>query len=354
MEETMPAPVARFEPFQSPVGNEPRVVLSGPNLARLPQFHSEDGPVEIEPGPCATTGYVTARLKLKPDLRPGVYEFTLDTPGGPMMAAFLAQPPVSAMPSVGRMVHASRIPAGSLHRGLVVDEAAKPLAGARVRIRQDGKERTLTTDAQGRFEIQADNPGTVGLFLEGTDRQSSLDIIKPSDFSAGFSRFARAGDVFNVPGLFSGGRVGARQLAVATTQLKKGEIFSTAMLPVNQDEGTSEITLLAPDGTERPHPVLVYSILAGRIDNPTLISGQTTQGEFVVCFGSALASGQRLNSLVTAKGFIRFIGEGAEGQILRRSIAVAGEGTARIPFQIQATKGAGPGVPFFINLSLHD
>lgn len=354
MEETMPAPVARLEPFQSPVGGEPRVVLSAANLERLPRFQSEDGAIEIEPGPCATTGYVTARLRLKPDTRPGVYEFTLDTPGGPMMAAFLVKPPPSTMPSIGRMVHAPQVPAGSLHRGLVVDEAAKPLAGARVRVRQAGKERTVTTDANGTFEVDAEKPGTVGLFLEGTDRQSSLDIVKASDFSVGISRFARAGDILNVAGVFAGGRLGARALAVATTQLKKGESFSTAMLPMDQEDGTGEITLVAADGSERKQPVLVYSILGGRIDNPTLISGQTTQGEFVVCFGNAMASGQRLNALITAKGFIRFIGEGAQGQVLRRSIAVAGEGTARIPFQIQATKGAGPGVPFFINLSLHD
>jgi hypothetical protein len=107
-------------------------------------------------------------------------------------------------------------------------------------------------------------------------------------------------------------------------------------------------------GAESKHPVLVYRILGGRIDNPNLISGQTTQGEFVVCFGGALVSGQRLNALITGVGFIRFMGEGAQGRVVRKSISVTGQGTARIPFQIQATKGAGPGVPFFINLALSD
>ena len=354
MEETMPARLARFEPFQSPAGSQPRVVLTGPNLERFPELRSEDVPIEIEPGPCATSGYVSARLKLKLDLKPGPYEFTFNTPDGPTMAAFLVQPPASALPAVGRMVHAPQVPAGALHRAVVVDEAAKPLAGARVRVRQDGKDNVLTTDASGVFEPETSKPGTAELFLEGTDRQSRMEIVKASEFHAGASQFALAGDALNLPGVFSGARVGDRALALATTQLKKGESFSTVMLPLDQEDGPSEITLVDAAGKEHRQSVFIYRILGGRIDDPNLISGQTTQGEFVVCFGNALPSGQQLKALITAKGFIRFLGEGAQGQAVRKTITVAGQGTARIPFQVQATKGAGPGVPFFINLSVSD
>jgi len=354
MEETLPARVARLQPYEAPAGSEPRVVLSASGIDRWPDLASEGGLVEAEPGPCATAGYVSARLKLKPDLPPGVYEFTLNTPEGPMMAAFLVQPPGASSPPIGRMVHAPKVPAGALHRGVVVDEAAKPLAGTRVRIRQDGKESVVETSADGAFELQTNKPGTVELFLEGTNRRSQLEAVKPSDFAVAASRFASAGDTMNVPGVFSSAQLAGKPLALATTVPKNGPGFSTVMLPVDQEEGPAEITLKDVKGAESKHPVLVYRILGGRIDNPNLISGQTTQGEFVVCFGGALAGGQRLNALITGVGFIRFMGEGAQGQVVRKSISVTGQGTARIPFQIQATKGAGPGVPFFINLTLSD
>jgi hypothetical protein len=356
MEETLPARVARFEPFESSAGSERRVTLSAPGIEAWPNLASESGLFEVQPGPCASPGFVSARLKLQPDLPPDAYEFTLETLEGPMMAAFLVRPPAApgSMPSIGRMVHAEKVPAGALHRAVVVDEAARPMAGQRVRVRQDGKDRIAETDANGAFEIATKNPGTVELFLEGTNRQSRFDVVKPSDFAANASRFALAGGPLDVPGNFVAARAGDRALAVAATELKKGQGFSTVMLPPDLEEGPEELTLADAAGQEQKRPVFVYGILGGRIDNPNLISGQSTQGEFVVCFGGALASGQRLNATLTGIGFIRFKGEGARGQVVRKSIAVAGRGTARIPFEIEATKGAGPGVPFFINLSLSD
>ncbi|MBI4166337.1 MAG: FecR domain-containing protein [Acidobacteria bacterium] len=354
MEETMPAQVARIEPFQAPAGSEPRVVISGAGIDHLPNLSHSDVPIVIEPGPCATLGYVTARLKLGKDTVPGIHEVTFDGPNGPIMAAFLVQPPGGIMPSMGRMIHAAQVPAGALHRGVVMDDARKPLAGARVRIRQDGKESVAETNASGMFEIQAEKPGTAELFLEGTDRQSSLEIVRGFDPLAEASRYTRVGDILNVPGVINAAKLGERSVAVATTQLKKGESFSTVEIPLDQTDGPAELALVDAAGNERKHPIFVYRILGGRIDNPALISGQKTQGEFVVCFGDALASGQRLNAFVTARGFIRFFGDGAKGQVLRKTISVTGQGTTRIPFQVEATKGAGPGVPFFINLSLSD
>lgn len=356
MEETLPARVARFEPFESTPGSEPRVTLSAPGIEAWPNLASESSLLEVQPGPCASPGFVSARLKLKPDLAPGAYEFTLETPDGPMMAAFLVRPPApsGSTLAVGRMVHAEKVPAGSLHRAVVVDEAARPLAGQRVRVRQDGKERTLETDADGTFEIAVERPGTVELSLEGTNRQSRFEVVKPSDFAAKASRFALAGGALDVPGNFVAARAGNRTLGVATTELKKGQGFSTVMLPPDLDEGATELTLVNAEGQEQSRPVFVYSILGGRIDNPNLISGQSTRGEFVVCFGGALPGGQRLNATLTGIGFIRFKGEGARGQVVRKSLTFAGQATARVPFEIEATKGAGPGVPFFINLSLSD
>ncbi len=354
MEETMPAPVARFEPFQAPAGTEPRVVLSAAGLDHLPKLASSEAPIEIAPGHCATAGYVTARMKLSSDLEPGIHEITFDGPGGPVMSAFHVQPAAPTAPSVGRMIHAPQVPAGALHRGVVMDEAAKPLTGARVRIRQEGREQVAETDASGAFEIQAEKQGTAELFLEGTDRRSSLEIIKGLNPFEEATRFTQAGDVLNLPGVFSSATLGARPVAIATTHLKKGESFSTVELPLAHDDGPGELKLVDAAGKTQKHPVFIYRILGGRIDNPTLISGQKTQGEFVVCFGDALASGQRLNALITARGFVRFLGDGAKGQVVRKTITVAGQGTARIPFEVEATKGAGPGVPFFINLRLRD
>jgi hypothetical protein len=354
MEETLPAQVARFNPYQSPAGSNPRVVLSGPGLDRMPEVRSEGNWLEIEPGLCATQGYVSGRLKLKPDLKPGPYEFTFDTPQGPRMGAFQVQSPASAMPAIGRMVHAPKVPAGALHRGVVVDEAGKAMAGARVKIVEGGKESVVETDASGAFEVPTRQPGRIDLALEGTDRRSHIDVAKPKGFSNVASQFVQAGNVTSVSGIFSEARLGERTLALATTLEKNGRGFSTYMLPDDLDEGTNTVELVDPSGNSTQQPVFVYRILGGRIDNPSLISGQRTQGEFIVCFGNALPSGQKLRATITARGFVKFIGQGAKGQLLTRTIEVAGQGTARIPFRIQATKGAGPGVPFFINLSLSD
>ena len=352
MEETLPAAVARLNPYQSPAGSNPRVVLSGPDFDRMPEVRSEGNWMEIEPGPCATQGYVSGRLKLKPDLRPGPYEFTLDTPQGPRMGAFQVQPPASSVPPVGRMVHAPEVPAGALHRGVVVDEAGKAMAGVRVKIVEGGKESVVETDAGGSFEVQTRQPGRIDLAIEGTDRRSHIDVVKPKEFSNPISQFVQAGDVSSVPGTFSQARLGERTLAVATTLEKNGQGFSTYMLPADLDEGTNNVSLVDQNGNSTQQSVFVYRIIGGRIDNPNLISGQETQGEFVVCFGNALPSGQKLRATITGIGFIRFQGEGAKGQVVNKTISVAGQGTARIPFEIQATKGAGPDVPFFINLSL--
>jgi hypothetical protein len=352
MEETLPAQVARFNPYQAPAGSNPRVVLSGPDLDHMPEVHSEANWLEVEPGPCATQGYVSGRLKLRSDLEPGPYEFTLETPQGPRMGAFQVQPPASAMPSIGRMMHAPQVPAGALHRGVVVDEAGKPMAGARVKIVDSGKESVVETDASGVFEVQARQPGRIELSLEGTDRRSHIDVVKPKEFVTAASPFVQAGGVTSVPGVFSQARLGERTLALATTIDKDGQGFSTYMLPPDLDEGTNSVALTDKNGNSTQRPVLVYRILGGRIDNSNLISGQRTQGEFVVCFGNALPSGQELRATITGVGFIKFLGEGAKGQVVNKTISVAGQGTARIPFQIQATKGAGPGVPFFIHLSL--
>lgn len=352
MEETLPAPVARFNPYQSPAGSNPRVVLSGPDIDRMPEVRSEGDWLDIEPGPCATQGYVSGRLKLKPDLKPGPYEFTLDTPQGPRMGAFQVQPPASSVPPVGRMVHAPEVPAGALHRGVVVDEAGKAMAGARVKIVEGGKESVVETDAGGAFEVQTRQPGRVDLAIEGTDRRSHIDVVKPKEFSNPVSQFVQAGDVASVSGIFSQARLIERTLAVATTLEKDGQGFSTYMLPADLDEGTNNVSLVDRNESTTQQPVFVYRVIGGRIDNPNLISGQQTQGEFVVCFGNALPSGQKLRATITGIGFIKFLGKGAKGQVISKTISVAGQGTARIPFQIQATKGAGPGVPFFINLSL--
>ncbi|MBI1941530.1 MAG: FecR domain-containing protein [Acidobacteria bacterium] len=339
MEETLPAQVARFNPYQAPAGSDPRVVLSGLDLDRMPEVRSEGNWLELEPGPCATQGYVSGRLKLKPDLNPGPYEFTLDTPQGPRMGAFQVQPPASSLPPIGRMVHAPQVPAGALHRGVVVDEAGKPMAGARVKVADSGKESVVETDASGAFEVQTRQPGRI-------------DVVQAKGFSSAASNFVQAGDFGNVSGIFSQSRLGERPLALATTLEKGGQGFSTYLLPADLDEGANNIALVEQSGNSTQRPVFVYRILGGRIDNPNLISGQQTQGEFIVCFGNALPAGQKLSATITGIGFIKFLGEGAKGQVVNKTISVAGQGTARIPFQIQATKGAGPGVPFFINLSL--
>jgi hypothetical protein len=353
MEETMPAPIGRLEPFQASAGSNPGILFSAPGIDHLPKILSE-APIEIEPGPCATAGYVTGRIKLSPDIEPGAYEVVFDAPGRPVMSALLVQPRGFVPPSVGRLIHAPQVPVDSLHRGVVVGDAAKPLAGQRVRIRQDGKERVVETDATGAFEFRAEKSGTAELFLDGTDRRSSVEILKSFDPLAEASRFARPGDALTVPGVFSSARMGDRAAALAATHLKNGEGFSTIDLPVDAEDGPGEVTLVDASGKEQQHRVFVYRILGGRIDNPSLISGQKTQGEFVVCFGNALASGQTLNAVVTARGFIRFFGDGAKGQVLRKTLSAAGQGTARIPFQVEATKGAGPGVPFFIDLKISD
>lgn len=352
MEETLPARVARLEPFDSPAGSQPRVVLSAPGIEAWPSLAMESGHFEAEPGPCASPGYASARMKIKPDLPPDAYELTFETPEGPMMAALLVRPPAGTAPSIGQMVHAEKLPAGAAHRAVVVNEAARPMAGQRVRVRLGGKETVVETDANGAFEILAKKPGTVELFLEGTGCQSRLEVVKRSKFRKAASRFGPAGGSVDVPGVFTSARAGDRALAVATTELKKGQSFSTVMLPPDFEEGPGELTLADAAGQEQKRSVFVYRILGGRIDNPHLIAGESTRGEFVVCFGGALSTGRRLNATLSGIGFIRFKGERARGKMIRRSINVAGHGTARIPFEIEATKGAGPGVPFFINLAL--
>ena len=351
MEETLPAPVAHLQPYSAPAGAARRVVLSGPELDALPDYASEGDWLKIEPGPCATKGYVTAQLKLPPDLKPGAYEFTLNTPHGPEMGAFQVEPPGAAAPQVGRMMHATRMPAGALQHARVVTDAGKPLAGQRVRIVENGKQRVVETDASGTFPIEAKKTGKIDLFLEGTNRHSQLEVVKPKQFALETSDFSKAGGLENVQGVFPQARIGERALATATTVAKNGEGFTSFFLPEDLNEGPAKITLIDAQGNSTEHSTFVYRILGGRIDQANLLAGQRTEGEFVVCFGNA-QPGQQLFANLSAVGFIKFLGEGAGGQSIHKTITVEGHGAAHIPFQILATKGAGPGVPFFINLAV--
>jgi FecR protein len=350
MEETLPAEVAHLQPFRAPAGTDPRVVMTGPALDQLPKVSSEGDWLSIEPGPCATKGYVTARLKLKPDLKPGAYEFTMDTPEGPEMGAFQVEPPSANAPEIGRMLHAPQIPAEALHRARVVTDAGKALAGQRVKIVQNGKESVVETDANGTFEVQAKKPGTIDLFLEGTNRRSRIEVVKPKELALEDAGFGRAGSLESVQGIFPEARIGQQALATTTTVMKNGEGFTSYLLPPDMEEGPAKVTLVDSKGNTREQSTFVFRIIGGRLDDPSLISGQTTQGEFVVCFGNA-QSGQQLFANLTAIGFVRFLGEGG-GHTIHKAITVEGQGAVHIPFQILATTGAGPGVPFNINLTI--
>ena len=351
MEETLPAQVARMQPYRAPAGSDPKILLTGPDFDHLPQVSSEGNWLQMEPGPCATKGYVTARLKLKPDMKPGEYEYTLDTPQGPEMGAFQVEPPGASAPEIGRMMHAPQIPANSIHRARVVTDAGKPMAGQRVKIVQNGKESEVPTDANGMFEVDAGKPGTIELSLEGTNRRSQIEVVKPKDLALEASEFTKAGGIESVEGIFPEARIGQQALATATTVMKNGEGFTSFLLPSDMDEGTANVTLIDSNGTPHEHSTFVYRVLGGHLDDPNLISGQTTQGEFIVCFGNA-KSGQQLFANLAAIGFIKFLGEGAGGQTIHKAITVEGQGAVHIPFQILATKGAGPGVPFTINLAI--
>ena len=351
MEETLPAQVAHIQPFHAPAGSDKRVLLTGSDLEQMPQTASENSWLKLTPGPCATKGYVTAKINLPPDLKPGPYEFTFNTPQGTEMGAFQVDPPAANTPPIGRMLHAAQIPQGALHSARVITDAGAPLAGQRVKMVQDGKQSEVETDANGTFQIQSKKTGAIDLFLEGTNRRSRIEIVKPKDLEVVSSEFGKTGGLENVQGVFPKAQIGERALATATTVTKKGEGFTSYYIPDDLDEGPAKITLIDADGNPHEHSTFVYRVLGGRLDQPNLISGQTTQGEFVVCFGNA-GSGQQLFANLTAIGFVKFLGKGAGGQTIHEAITVEGQGAAHIPFQILATKGAGPGVPFSISLAV--
>jgi hypothetical protein len=201
------------------------------------------------------------------------------------------------------------------------------------------------------FEVQAHKPGTIDLALEGTDRRSRIEVVKPKDLAIEAAHFVQAGGLANVPGVFREARLGERTLATATTVEKNGEGFTSFMMPDDVDEGPENVTLVDENGNSKELQTFVYRVISGRVDNPVLLAGQRTQGEFVVCFGNA-QPGQQLFANLTIIGFLRFLDPDAKGQVLHRSLTVEGTGMARIPFRILAIKGAGPGVPFTIHLSL--
>jgi hypothetical protein len=100
--------------------------------------------------------------------------------------------------------------------------------------------------------------------------------------------------------------------------------------------------------------VRVYELLSARLDQPALMSGMETGGEFLVCLGAAGAKNpKKVRATILAVGPVRFRGRGAQGRTMTQSVPVSPEGLLRVPFRIRAEKGApGAGVPFTLTLIL--
>jgi hypothetical protein len=296
---------------------------------------------------------------------PGAYEYAAPGADGLLRyGAFLVQP--AAPLQDAWLLYSPELPPGATHYGRLVGRDNQPLAGVPIRIRVEGRGEVVHTDDNGGFMLKAPEMGKIELEVargEGAATgplgeppkpiKVAINVVETSDPAADPPEFNQRGTLVTVPGEVAGARLGGENLPVLRTVTRGGKTTSSVPIPRDAPEGSSPLELEDPAGNRRTRPVTVYEMLAARLDQRTLMSGNETQGEFLVCVGSTATRRLKIRARIVAIGPVHFRGSGTKGKTFERTFEVEPNGLLRIPFEIQAEKGAaGPGIPFTLTLSL--
>ncbi len=362
LEDTLPGPAMSMEPWQATAGacvsavTDEALRSAGDAIARTAFF-------EMEPQACSAHDLTPVRICVPATAAPGVYDYALElADGSQRWGGFLVRPPTPL--DGARLVYSPEIPAGATQYARVVGRDGQPLAGVPVRILRDGKETTAQTDADGGFSFQAPAKGRVELAVGAGSEptvgpplelpRGKVQVVEklPADLSV--PDFSERGSVLNLPGDVRGVRLGPRDLPVARTTTPDGRTVSTVAIPPDAPGGAQPLEIEDANGQQQRRSVLVYEVLAGRLDQAQLRSQGETAGEFLVCVGPGEKRG-KVRARIVAVGPVHFRGQGAHGKSYERAFAVSPTGLLRIPFQIQAEKGGpGVGIPFTLTLRLSE
>ncbi|MBI2956417.1 MAG: FecR domain-containing protein [Acidobacteria bacterium] len=364
LEDTLPGLVTRLVPSVARVG-------SCISATTTDQFRAAEGPLarlpfmEIQPRACAAPDLTPVRICVLASAEPGIYDYALKAADGTeRWGAFQVEPPAPL--AEARLVYSPELPPGATHYARVVGRDNQPLSGVPVRLRREGKEETVHTDEQGGLTVQAPEKGTLELELvsETTTTATApaqaakpvtaaIRVVDRLPVEPQLPDFSQRGSVLNIPGEVRRAELGGLELPVARTVTRAGRAVSTVAIPPEAPEGPSTLQIEDAAGQHRRHPLQVYEVLAARLDQHLLSSGAQTQGEFLVCVGAGGEKLRRVRARIQAVGPVHFRGKGAEGKSFERTFPVEPSGLVRVPFDIQAEKGApGAGIPFTLTLRL--
>jgi hypothetical protein len=364
LEDTLPGPVVRLRPQRARAGSciaasggEPLLGLTeSPNAPRLEMRSRACGGPDIQP----------LQICVPADTQPGAYEYPLRAADGtPRWAAFVIEPPAELQDAW--LVYLDPLPLGSTHTARLLGAEEKPLAGMRVFIRQSGEEKTVATDENGGFVIEARQLGVIevevprggggrkGPFEDLKPIKVSIQVVEKIDEPGEVPPFAQRGSLVTVKGELESAALGERSLPLLKTALRGGGRLSTLAMPRQMPEGAQPLRLAEPGRPPREQRLFVYEIVGGRLDQHALISGNVTPGEFLVCVGVSDAQPRKLRARIGAVGPVQFRGKGAKGKKFEESFDVSSSGLLRIPFQIQAEKtGTSAAIPFTLTLVLSE
>ncbi len=369
LEDTLPGPVVQLSPQRARAGSCISASASGLDLQwDLADYRMGDAFNEfnLTPRGCSGPDIQPLRICVPQTAQPGVYEYPMQAPDGTTRwAAFLVEPPAELQDAW--LVYLDPLPLGATHTAQLLGAEEKPLAGVRVFIRQGGQEKTVTTDENGGFVLEARQLGTLvvevprgggggaGPFENLKPIRVSIHIMEKVEESGRIPEFAQRGSLVTVKGELESAALGDRRLPLLKTVLRGGGALSTFPVPREISEGAQPLSLAEPGRAPRSQQLFVYEIVGGRLDQHALISGNVTPGEFLVCVGMSDAQARRLRARISATGPVQFRGKGAKGKKFEDTLGVSSSGLLRIPFQIQAEKtGTSAAIPFTLTLVLSE
>jgi hypothetical protein len=358
LEDTLPGPVMRLEPWQVSAGSCVSATV-GEALRSATDEIARTEFFEVQRRPCAAADLTPLRVCAPPTAPPGVHEYQFDLANGTRRwGAFLVR---AASPLEGaRLVIARELPPGATHYARVVGKDGQPLAGVPVRIAIDGQPTTVETDANGGFSFRAPEQGGVEVEVVTDTRTAPPEAVAKVVVTDPATKllvpdFSERGSIVTLPGDVRSVQLGSVDLPVARTRSANGRSTSSVAIPPDAPAGEQPLEIEEESGRRVRRQVRVYEILAGRLDQHALISGNVTPGEFLVCLGLSDSRREKLRARITAMGPVQFRGKGAKGKKFEDKFEVTSSGLLRIPFQIQAEKtGTSAAIPFTLTLVLSE
>jgi hypothetical protein len=322
-------------------------------------------PLDITPRACTSPEVTPVKVCAPASAAPGVHEFALRTTDGILRwAATLIEPPAPLQDAW--LVHSPELTPGATHYARVVGRNHEPLAGVAVRVMHSGQESVIHTDENGAFLIQAPEQGTIELEIARTPGDNTLPVGGPEPIKSSIKvvpelsadktvpSFGEPGSLMTLPEDIREARLGDQALPLLRTVTRAGQTLTSIAIPRDVPEGTAPMELTDSAGKQRRAPMTVFQVIAGRLDQHALMSGQASSGEFLACVGVAGERPRKVRARISAIGPVHFKGKGAKGKQFEQTYTVERTGVLRIPFQIQAEKGSPTGIPFALNLILSD